>query len=135
MRLTALLQSDWNPQNDLQAMARAHRIGQKSHVSVYRFVSKDTMEEDVLERAKKKMVLEYASESCSVAGATFRLWSVLTGMLVINQMDTSQAHLSSKANTKDSSKPDNLSKDELTAVLKYGAQKMWGPSIRALFWL
>lgn len=56
-----LSQSDWNPQNDLQAMARAHRIGQKSHVSVYRFVSKDTMEEDVLERAKKKMVLEYAS--------------------------------------------------------------------------
>ena len=32
-------------------------------MSVYRFVSKDTMEEDVLERAKKKMVLEYASES------------------------------------------------------------------------
>lgn len=54
-------QSDWNPQNDLQAMARAHRIGQKSHVSVYRFVSKDTMEEDILERARKKMVLEYAS--------------------------------------------------------------------------
>jgi chromodomain-helicase-DNA-binding protein 1 len=41
-------------------------------------------------------------------------------------MDTSQAHLSSKANTqtKDPHKPDNLSKDELTAVLKYGAQKM-----------
>ena len=47
-------------------MARAHRIGQKSHVSVYRFVSKDTMEEEVLERAKKKMVLEYASESSSL---------------------------------------------------------------------
>lgn len=47
--------------------------------------------------------------------------------LVINQMDTSQAHLSSKpgAQTKDPSKPDNLSKDELTAVLKYGAQKMF----------
>lgn len=42
-------------------MARAHRIGQKSHVSVYRFVSKDTVEEDVLERAKNKMILEYAS--------------------------------------------------------------------------
>lgn len=100
-----IFDSDWNPQNDLQAMARAHRIGQKSHVSVYRFVSKDTMEEDVLERAKKKMVLEYA---------------------IINQMDTSQAHLSSKANQlRDSSKPENLSKDELTAVLKYGAQKMF----------
>ncbi|KAJ7647122.1 SNF2 family N-terminal domain-containing protein [Roridomyces roridus] len=102
-----IFDSDWNPQNDLQAMARAHRIGQKSHVSVYRFVSKDTMEEDVLERAKKKMVLEYA---------------------IINQMDTSQAHLSSKATSsqKDPHKPDNnLSKDELTAVLKYGAQKMF----------
>lgn len=45
---------------------------------------------------------------------------------VINQMDTSQAHLSSKsgAQTKEATKPDNLSKDELTAVLKYGAQKM-----------
>ena len=42
-------------------------------------------------------------------------------------MDTSQAHLGSgtKAVSKDSSKPDNLSKDELTAVLKYGAQKMY----------
>ncbi|KAJ3936533.1 MAG: SNF2 family N-terminal domain-containing protein [Lentinula lateritia] len=97
-----IFDSDWNPQNDLQAMARAHRIGQKSHVSVYRFVSKDTMEEDVLERAKKKMVLEYA---------------------IINQMDTSQAHLSSKA--KEPTKAENLSKDELTAVLKYGAQKMF----------
>ncbi|CAK5281780.1 unnamed protein product [Mycena citricolor] len=100
-----IFDSDWNPQNDLQAMARAHRIGQKSHVSVYRFVSKDTMEEDVLERAKKKMVLEYA---------------------IINQMDTSQAHLGTKTTGKEAHKPDNnLSKDELTAVLKYGAQKMF----------
>lgn len=45
-------------------------------------------------------------------------------MIVINQMDTSQAHLSSKAQSKDPHKPDNLSKEELTAVLKYGAQKM-----------
>jgi hypothetical protein len=46
-------------------------------------------------------------------------------LIVINQMDTSQAHLSSKPSVpKDPSKPDNLSKDELTAVLKYGAQKM-----------
>lgn len=45
---------------------------------------------------------------------------------VINQMDTSQAHLSSKATgaTKDTAKATDLSKDELHAVLKYGAQKM-----------
>lgn len=34
--------SDWNPQNDLQAMARCHRIGQKSQVSVYRLLSRKT---------------------------------------------------------------------------------------------
>lgn len=55
-----IFDSDWNPQADLQAMARAHRIGQKKHVSVYRFVSKDTVEEEILERARKKMILEYA---------------------------------------------------------------------------
>lgn len=103
-------------------MARAHRIGQKSHVNVYRLVSKDTMEEDVLERAKKKMVLEYASKN-SHQRFTRSFTQIL---IVINQMDTSQAHLSSKPSVpKDPSKPDNLSKDELTAVLKYGAQKMY----------
>lgn len=61
-----IFDSDWNPQADLQAMARAHRIGQKKHVSVYRFVSKDTVEEQILERARKKMILEYAIISLGI---------------------------------------------------------------------
>lgn len=35
-----IFDSDWNPQNDLQAMARAHRIGQKKQVSIYRYVNR-----------------------------------------------------------------------------------------------
>ena len=54
-----IFDSDWNPQADLQAMARAHRIGQTRPVQVYRLVSKDTLEEDILERARNKMILEY----------------------------------------------------------------------------
>ncbi|ODH44691.1 hypothetical protein ACO22_00849 [Paracoccidioides brasiliensis] len=54
-----LFDSDWNPQADLQAMARAHRIGQTKPVSVYRLVSKDTVEEEVLERARNKLLLEF----------------------------------------------------------------------------
>lgn len=61
-----IFDSDWNPQADLQAMARAHRIGQTKHVSVYRFVSKDTVEEQILERARKKMILEYAIISLGI---------------------------------------------------------------------
>lgn len=34
-----LYDSDWNPQNDIQAMARAHRIGQTKEVTIYRLVS------------------------------------------------------------------------------------------------
>lgn len=54
-----LFDSDWNPQADLQAMARAHRIGQTRPVSVYRLVSKATVEEEVLERARNKLMLEF----------------------------------------------------------------------------
>jgi SNF2 family DNA or RNA helicase len=31
-----IFDSDWNPQNDVQAMARCHRIGQKKQVTIYR---------------------------------------------------------------------------------------------------
>ena len=54
-----IFDSDWNPQADLQAMARAHRIGQVKPVSVYRLVSKETIEEEILERARNKLMLEY----------------------------------------------------------------------------
>jgi len=54
-----IFDSDWNPQADLQAMARAHRIGQKKPVTIYRFVSKDTVEEEILERARNKLILEH----------------------------------------------------------------------------
>ena len=54
-----IFDSDWNPQADLQAMARAHRIGQKKPVTVYRLVAKETIEEEVLERARNKLLLEY----------------------------------------------------------------------------
>ena len=54
-----LFDSDWNPQADLQAMARAHRIGQNKPVSIYRLVSKETVEEEVLERARNKLMLEF----------------------------------------------------------------------------
>jgi SWI/SNF-related matrix-associated actin-dependent regulator of chromatin subfamily A member 5 len=53
-----LYDSDWNPQPDLQAMARVHRIGQKSTVHIYRLVSSGTVEERILERAEKKLYLD-----------------------------------------------------------------------------
>ena len=52
-------QLDWNPHNDLQALARAHRIGQTRKVMIYRFLARNTVEERILQLAKKKLLLEH----------------------------------------------------------------------------
>jgi len=50
--------NDWNPQVDLQAMDRAHRIGQKNQVMVYRLINQYTVEERMLEVAAGKLNLD-----------------------------------------------------------------------------
>ena len=46
------VEHDWNPMKDLQAMDRAHRIGQKKVVNVYRLITKGTLEEKIMGYAK-----------------------------------------------------------------------------------
>ncbi|KAI8375142.1 SNF2 family N-terminal domain-containing protein [Blakeslea trispora] len=103
-----IFDSDWNPQNDLQAMSRAHRIGQTKSVNVYRFVTKGTMEEDIIERAKRKMVLEYC---------------------IIKQMDTSGhsflAAEQQQALTASKNRDLPFNRAEMSAVLKFGAKNMF----------
>ena len=53
-----LFDSDWNPQADLQAMARVHRIGQTKKVHVYRLITRGTVEERIIQRAEKKLYLD-----------------------------------------------------------------------------
>ncbi|XP_012973718.1 probable global transcription activator SNF2L1 isoform X5 [Mesocricetus auratus] len=53
-----LYDSDWNPQVDLQAMDRAHRIGQKKPVRVFRLITDNTVEERIVERAEIKLRLD-----------------------------------------------------------------------------
>ena len=93
--------SDWNPQNDLQAQARAHRIGQKNQVNIYRLVTKNSIEEDIIERAKQKMVLDH---------------------LVIQRMDTTGRTVLDK-NDPGNSTP--FSKEELNSILKFGAEELF----------
>ena len=95
--------SDWNPQNDLQAQARAHRIGQKKQVNIYRLVTKNSIEVNIIERAKRKMVLDH---------------------LVIQRMDTTGRRvLSNSEGGHNTQVP--FSKDELDALLKFGAEEIF----------
>ncbi|CAD6216803.1 unnamed protein product [Miscanthus lutarioriparius] len=95
-----IFDSDWNPQNDLQAMSRAHRIGQQETVNIYRFVTCKSVEEDILERAKKKMVLDH---------------------LVIQKLNA-EGRLEKKETKKGGSIFD---KNELSAILRFGAEELF----------
>eukprot|EP00170_Pyropia_yezoensis_P002589 contig_10904_g2593 len=53
-----IFDSDWNPQMDLQAQDRAHRIGQRRQVLVLRFITSNSVEESVIARASFKRGLE-----------------------------------------------------------------------------
>ncbi|XP_010053964.2 probable helicase CHR10 isoform X1 [Eucalyptus grandis] len=50
-------EQDWNPQVDKQALQRAHRIGQMSHVLSINLVTARTVEEVIMRRAQRKMLL------------------------------------------------------------------------------
>ena len=50
-----IFDSDWNPQMDLQAQDRAHRIGQKNVVRVFRLITVNSIEEDILDKANHKL--------------------------------------------------------------------------------
>jgi chromodomain-helicase-DNA-binding protein 7 len=58
--VVVIFDSDWNPQNDVQATARAHRIGQSQEVQVYRLITTRTYEAEMFERASKKLGLDQA---------------------------------------------------------------------------
>jgi SNF2 family DNA or RNA helicase len=87
--------SDWNPQNDMQAMARCHRIGQTQNVKIYRLLTRKTYEAQMFERASMKLALERA---------------VLSGVT---------------ADTKGGSGGCLLNEEEVSAVLKHGAYDMF----------
>jgi len=49
---------DYNPYNDKQAEDRCHRMGQKRPVTIYKLISKDTIEESILKLGEQKLLLE-----------------------------------------------------------------------------
>ncbi|XP_055698937.1 chromatin-remodeling complex ATPase chain Iswi-like [Phlebotomus papatasi] len=56
--IVILYDSDWNPQMDLQAMDRAHRIGQTKQVKVFRLIVEKSVDERIVECAEMKFALD-----------------------------------------------------------------------------
>ena len=102
-----IFDSDWNPQNDMQAQARAHRIGQTQQVKVYRLITSRTYEMEMFRRASLKLGLDQA---------VLRKMQVHEGQHVQygqQQQDSSLTRLS------------QLDKKEVESLLKYGAYDLF----------
>ncbi|KAI8817172.1 SNF2 family N-terminal domain-containing protein [Fimicolochytrium jonesii] len=91
-----IFDSDWNPQNDLQAQSRVHRIGQKRPVQIYRLITRNTYEREMFDRASMKLGLDRA---------------------ILQRMDGDAAMEGFDA----SKPPSSLSKTEIEELLKKGA--------------
>jgi TATA-binding protein-associated factor len=65
--VVVFMEHDWNPVNDLQAMDRTHRLGQRRTVSVFRIVTQSTVEQRVLGIQKFKANLSRAVVKQSAA--------------------------------------------------------------------
>ena len=54
-----ILDPDFNPHQDIQALSRAHRIGQKKKVLIFQLMTRATAEEKIMQIGKKKMALDH----------------------------------------------------------------------------
>ena len=54
-----ILDPDFNPHQDMQALSRAHRIGQEKKVLVFQLITRDSVEEKIMQIGKKKMSLDH----------------------------------------------------------------------------
>ncbi|KIW01314.1 uncharacterized protein PV09_07350 [Verruconis gallopava] len=103
-----LFDSDWNPHADLQAMGRAHRIGQTKPVTIYRLVSADSIEEKILEAAKNKLVLEYVTIQKGGKESEIQEQAAKKGVIVGGEKGPSR--------------------EDMARILKFGATKLFQPS-------
>lgn len=120
--IVILFDSDWNPQADLQAMDRAHRIGQKKQVHVFRFVTENAIEEKVLERAAQKLRLDQlviqqgrAQQAAKAAASKDELLTMIQHGA--EKVFKSEGPLGAASTT------DGLTDDDIDAILRRGEER------------
>lgn len=110
--------SDFNPHADIQAMNRAHRIGQSNRLLVYRLVVRASVEERILQLAKKKLMLDQLFKGKS--GSQKEVEDIL-------KWGTEELFNDSCGlNGKDTSENNNSNKDEAVAEVEHKHRKRTG---------
>lgn len=121
--IVVLYDSDWNPQADLQAMDRAHRIGQTKQVVVYRFVTENAIEEKVLERAAQKLRLDQLVIQQGRAQIAAKAAANKDELLNMIQHGAEKVFQTKGAIGALAEKGGDLNDDDIEQILKHGEQR------------
>jgi len=111
--IVIMYDNDWNPQVDLQAQDRAHRIGQTKQVRVFKLITENTVEERIIERAEMKLRLDTVV--------------IQQGRLVDNKQTLKQKEMLDMirhgADKVFAAKDSTISNDDIDAILERGQKK------------
>ncbi|KAJ0970603.1 hypothetical protein J5N97_018562 [Dioscorea zingiberensis] len=98
-------EQDWNPQVDKQALQRAHRIGQMSHVLSINLVTEHSIEEVIIRRAERKLNLSNdvvgqkdndIQDIGKLGGEAVDIRSLIFGLQIFDPTDVTAENLSEK---------------------------------------
>lgn len=150
-----LYDSDWNPQMDLQAMDRAHRIGQLKEVRVFRLITENTVEEKIVERAEVKLRLDKLviqqgkNDSPNFSFFVFRLLGSISYFVSAGRLVDNKANALNKdemlnmirhgANHVFASKDSEITDEDIDTILQKGEEKVtsfsssWASDVQATF--
>ncbi|KAE9377939.1 hypothetical protein N431DRAFT_435109 [Stipitochalara longipes BDJ] len=127
-----IMDPDFNPHQDIQALSRAHRIGQKNKVLVFQLMTKDSAEEKIVQIGRKKMALDQALiESMGAEDdAGVDLESILKhgAEALFNDDDRNDIHYDSVSVDKllDRTKVENINTDnEASAENQFSFARVW----------
>ncbi|KAJ2939739.1 hypothetical protein O0L34_g17931 [Tuta absoluta] len=99
------VEHDWNPMKDLQAMDRAHRIGQKKVVNVYRLVTRNTLEQKIMGLQKFKLLTANTVISSENAAMETMGTEQLLDLFQLSSTSAATTSLPSTSSSSSSAKP------------------------------
>ncbi|KAF7937173.1 uncharacterized protein EAE98_001487 [Botrytis deweyae] len=114
------VEHDWNPQKDLQAMDRAHRIGQKKVVNVYRLITRGTLEEKILSLQRFK--IDVASTVVNQQNAGLGTMETDQILDLFNLGDTSEVPLAADSSVQTEREEDMV---DATGEVREKGKKGW----------
>ncbi|KAM0844019.1 hypothetical protein ACQ4PT_057332 [Festuca glaucescens] len=122
------MEHDWNPMKDLQAMDRAHRLGQKKVVNVHRLIMRGTLEEKVMSLQRFKVSVANAvinAENASLKTMnTDQLLDLFTSTPASRKASVLPSSLSGEESKDSNGKP---GKKGLKSILN-GLDELWDQS-------